>query len=248
MMQGQKPLVLVVDDDLDILKLVSVSLRLEGFRVIATADSDEALQLVRDKQPTLVLLDIMMPGKDGFEVCQLIRGFSDLPIIMLTAKASVDDTVRGLDLGADDFVVKPFNVNELAARAKTVLHRTKETPETAQTTYASGELVIDFAQHLVRMGDREAVLPPIEYRLLSLLASNAGRVFTYGHLLTEVWGPEYYGEDIHILEAAVARLRKRLADGAGDHNYIATRRGIGYFFNAPDGEPPNCSVAWDVSQ
>jgi DNA-binding response OmpR family regulator len=239
MMQGQKSLVLVVDDDPEILKLVSLNLRLEGFRVITTADGSEALQLVRDEQPALVLLDIMMPGTDGFGVCQRIREFSEVPIIILTARDDVNEITRGLDLGADDYMVKPFNVNELAARVKTVLHRTKSPQETPQTTVASGKLVIDFAQRLVRIGDSEAALPPIEYRLLSLLASNAGRVITYGHLLTEVWGPEYYGEDIHILEAAVARLRKRLANGSGNHNYIATRRGIGYFFNAPDGESPS---------
>jgi len=239
MMQGQKPLVLVVDDNPEILRLVSLNLRLEGFRAITTADSSEAVHLVRDEQPALVLLDIMMPGTDGFRVCQRIREFSEVPIIMLTAKSDVDDVTRGLDLGADDYLVKPFNVNELAARVKTVLHRTKSPQETPRTTFTSGELVIDFVEHLVRIGDREAVLPPVEYRLLCLLASNAGRVITYGHLLTEVWGPEYYGDNIHKLEVAVARLRKRLANGSGDHNYIATKRGIGYFFVTPYGKSPN---------
>jgi len=238
-MQEQRPLVLVVDDDPETLKLVSLSLRLEGFRAITTADSSEALHLVRDEQPALVLLDIMMPGTDGFGVCQRIREFSEVPIIILTARDDVNEITRGLDLGADDYMVKPFNVNELAARVKTVLHRTKIPQETPQTTVASGELVIDFAQRLVRIGDSEAALPPIEYRLLSLLAGNAGKVVTYGHLLTEVWGPEYHGDDIHILEAAVARLRKRLANGSGDHSYIATKRGIGYFFNAPNAQSPS---------
>jgi len=246
-MQEQRPLVLVVDDDPEILKLVSLSLRLEGFRAITTGDSSEAVQLVRDEQPALVLLDIMMPGTDGFKVCQRIREFSEIPIIMLTAKSDVDDIIRGLDLGADDYVVKPFNVNELAARVKAVLHRTRIPQGTQHTTFASGELVIDFAEHLVRIGDREAVLPPIEYRLLSLLASNAGRVITYGHLLSEVWEPEYYGDDTHILEAAVARLRKRLADGSGNHNYIATKRGIGYLFNAPNRESPSCTMPQAVA-
>jgi len=241
-MQEQIPLVVVVDDDPEILKLVSLSLRLEGFRATTTADSSEAVQLVRDEQPMLVLLDIMMPGTDGFRVCQQIREFSEVPIIILTARDDVNEITRGLDLGADDYMVKPFNVNELAARVKTVLHRTKSPQGTPQTTFASGDLVIDLAQHMVRIGDREVVLPNIECRLLCLLASNAGKVITYGHLLTEVWGPEYYGDDTHILEAAVARLRKRLANGSGNHDYIATRRGIGYFFNAPDGESPNSTM------
>jgi DNA-binding response OmpR family regulator len=239
MMQEQKSLALVVDDDPEILRLVSLNLRLENFCAITTADSSEALQLVRDEQPALVLLDIMMPGTDGFRVCQQIREFSEVPIIILTAKGDVNEITRGLDLGADDYVVKPFNVNELAARVKAVLHRTKSPQETPQTTVASGKLVIDFAQRLVRIGDSEAALPPIEYRLLRLLASNAGKVITHGHLLTEVWGPEYYGEATHIIEAAVARLRRRLVNSFGNHEYIGTRRGIGYFFNAPNAQSPS---------
>ena len=238
-MQEQIPLVVVVDDDPEILKLVSLSLRLEGFRATTTADSSEAVQLVRDEQPALVLLDIMMPGTDGFRVCQQIREFSEVPIIILTARDDVNEITRGLDLGADDYVVKPFNVNELAARVKAVLHRTKSPQETPQTTVASGGLVIDLGQHLVRIDDREAVLPPIECRLLCLLASNAGKVITHGHLLTEVWGPEYYGEATHIIEAAVARLRRRLANSFGNYEYVGTKRGIGYFFNAPNAQSPS---------
>ena len=238
-MDEKERLILVADDDLDILKLVSVALRLEEFRVMTAPDGNEALQLARDFQPDLVVLDVMMPAVDGYSVCRRIREFSDVPIIMLTAKAGINDIVRGLDLGADDYVVKPFNVNELAARVKTVLHRAKSRHEVPQKTLVLGDLVIDFGQRLVRIADRETPLPPIEYRLLCLLAGNAGKVVTYGHLLTEVWGPEYYGEDIHILEAAITRLRKRLADGCGDYNYIGTRRGIGYYFRAPNGGSPN---------
>jgi DNA-binding response OmpR family regulator len=238
-MHEQEKLILVVDDDPGVLDLVSVALRLEGFRVTAAAEGNCALRLARDEQPALVILDVMMPGADGYVVCHGIRQFSDVPIIMLTAKGGTDDIVHGLDLGADDYVVKPFDVNELAARVKTVLHRSRPRHEMKQNTPVSGDLFIDFGQHSVKVADRETPLPPIGYRLLCLLAGNAGRVVTYGHLLSQVWGPEYRGEDIHVLEAAVARLRKRLADGCGDHNYIGTRRGIGYFFNAPNGGCPN---------
>jgi two-component system KDP operon response regulator KdpE len=196
--------------------------------------------MVRDERPALVVLDIMMPGVDGYTVCQMVRSFSEVPIVMLTAKGGVHDIVRGLDLGADDCVVKPFNVNELAARVKRVLRRTRLPQETQQTMFVSGDLVIDYALRMVRIADREMALPPIEYRLLCLLATNAGKVITYGHLLTEVWGPEYHGEDTHILEAAIARLRRRLGDGAGDRKYIATRRGIGYCFNASSGSSQDC--------
>jgi DNA-binding response OmpR family regulator len=206
---------------------------------MATSDSGEALQMVRDERPALVVLDIMMPGVDGYTVCQMVRSFSEVPIVMLTAKSSVDDIARGLDLGADDYVVKPFNVNELSARVKRVLRRTGLPQETQHIVFESGNLVIDCTQRVVRMTNREMTLPPIEYRLLYLLAINAGKVITYGHLLTEVWGPEYHGEDTHILEAAIARLRRRLGDGAGDRNYIATRRGIGYYFNASSGSSQN---------
>jgi DNA-binding response OmpR family regulator len=234
----RNPLILVVDDDPAVLKLVGVALRLDGFRVTEATDSGEVLRLMRDQQPALVILDIMMPGADGYFVCQRIRGFSEVPIIMLTAKADVGDIVRGLDMGADDYVVKPFNVDELAARVKAVLHRTKSPQELPQGMLVSGHLVIDYGQRLVRIADAETTLPPIEYRLLCLLAGNAGKVFTYGHLLAEVWGPEYCGEDSHILEAAIARLRKRLSGGSSGHNYIATKRGVGYFFNSTNGEVP----------
>jgi DNA-binding response OmpR family regulator len=247
-MQEQKPLILVVDDDPDILKLVGVNLRLEGFRVIVAADSNEALQLARDERPALVVLDVMMPGTDGYGVCQQIRGFSEVPIVMMTARTGINDIVHGLDLGADDYVVKPFNVNELTARVKAVLHRTTFPQEVPQPAFVAGDLVIDFAQRLVRVAGKETLLPPIEYRLLCLLASNAGRVITYGHILTEVWGPEYYGEDVHILEAAVARLRRRLANGSGSHDFIATKRGIGYFFNPPNSESPGCIIPWGLPQ
>jgi DNA-binding response OmpR family regulator len=150
------------------------------------------------------------------------------------------DIARGLDLGADDYVVKPFNVNELSARVKRVLRRTGLPQETQHVVFESGNLVIDCTQRVVRMANREMTLPPIEYRLLYLLAINAGKVITYGHLLTEVWGPEYHGEDTHVLEAAIARLRRRLGDGAGDRKYIATRRGIGYYFNASSGSSQDC--------
>lgn len=228
----QKSLIVVVDDDPGILKLVSLNLQLEGFSVITASDGKEALQLIRNSQPALVLLDIMMPVMDGFQTCERIREFSDVPIIMLTAKNGTEDIVRGLDMGADDYVVKPFSINELVARVKAVLHRTKFPQEVPQPTFLSGDLTIDFAQHQVKIADREIVLPPTEYRILCLLARNVGRVITHEQLLTEVWGREYRG-DTHILQVAIARLRKRLGDDPGNPQYIATRPGIGYTFKKP---------------
>lgn len=243
----QKSLIIVVDDDPGILKLVSLNLQLEGFRVVTAADGKEAVQLVHDEQPALVLLDIMMPVMDGFQACERIREFSEVPIIMLTAKGGIEDVVRGLDTGADDYVVKPFSINELVARVKAVLHRTKFPQEMPQPSFASGDLNIDFAQHQVKIGDSEIVLPPTEYRILCLLARNAGRVITHEQLLTEVWGREYRG-DTHILQVAIARLRKRLGDDPGNPKYIATRPGIGYTFKKPREDSPNGTVACAATQ
>jgi DNA-binding response OmpR family regulator len=243
----QKSLIVVVDDDPGILKLVSLNLQLEGFRVVTAADGKEAVQLVHDEQPALVLLDVMMPVMDGFQACERIREFSEVPIIMLTAKGGIEDVVRGLDTGADDYVVKPFSINELVARVKAVLHRTKFPQEMPQPAFASGDLCIDFAQHQVKISDSEIVLPPTEYRILCLLARNAGRVITHEQLLTEVWGREYRG-DTHILQVAVARLRKRLGDDPSNPKYIATRPGIGYTFKKPREESPNGTVACVATQ
>jgi DNA-binding response OmpR family regulator len=243
----QKPLIVVVDDDPGVLKLVSVNLQLEDFRVMTGVDGKEAVQLVRDEQPSLVLLDIMMPVMDGFQACERIREFCEVPIIMLTAKGSIEDIVRGLDTGADDYVVKPFSINELVARVKAVLHRTKFPQEIPQPAFAAGDLSIDYAQHQVKIGDNEIVLPPTEYRILCLLARNAGRVITHEQLLTEVWGREYRG-DTHILQVAVARLRKRLDDDPGNPRYIATRPGIGYTFKKPRDDSFNGSLAYAVAQ
>ncbi len=247
MMPLQKSLIVVVDDDPGILKLVSLNLQLEGFRVITAADGKDAVKLIQDEQPSLVLLDIMMPVMDGFQACERIREFSEVPIIMLTAKGGIEDIVRGLDMGADDYVVKPFSINELVARVKAVLHRTKFPQEVPQPAFASGDLSIDFAQHQVKISEREIVLPPTEYRILCLLARNAGRVITHEHLLTEVWGREYRG-DTHILQVAVARLRKRLGDDPGNPKYIATRPGIGYTFRRLREDASNGTLACATTQ
>lgn len=236
-MDERKRLVLAADDDPDLLTLVSVALRLEDYRVVPASDGVEAVQIVRDQMPALVILDVMMPGLDGYTVCQRIRQLSDVPVIMLTAKSDTTDIVRALDLGADDYVVKPFDVNELVARVKAVLHRTRLPADTPDNTLVSGDIVVHLTQPLVNIAGQETPLPPIEYQLLCLLVRNAGRVITRGHLLAQVWGTEYCGEDTHILEAAIARLRRRLTNGGVDRDYIVTRRGIGYSFNASCGSP-----------
>jgi DNA-binding response OmpR family regulator len=237
-MMTQEPLVVVADDDPETLKLVSLNLRLEDFRVATAADGKEAVQSVCDKQPALVLLDIMMPVMDGFQACERIREFSEVPIIMLTAKSSVEDVVHGLDIGADDYVVKPFSADELVARVKAVLHRTKFPQEVPEPMFASDDLCIDYSQHQVKIADKEILLTPTEYRVLSLLARNAGRVLTYEQILTEVWGREYRS-DTHVLQVLMGRLRQQLGDSVAKPKYIATRQGTGYVFNRPKTESRN---------
>jgi len=231
-MPQQKPLILIVDDDSGLVKLVSLNLELDGYQVVTAAEGKTALQLIKNEQPALVLLDIMMPGMDGFQACERIREFSEVPIIMITAKGGVEDVVHGLDIGADDYITKPFSINELLARVKAVLHRAKFPQEEPQPPFTSGQLRIDFDHHLVTIDEREVMLPPTEYRILCLLARNAGRVITHDYLLTEVWGREYRS-DTHILQVAVARLRKKIGEDPSNPKYIATRPGIGYTFKKP---------------
>lgn len=224
-----KPLVLVVDDDPGLVKLLKGVLEVEGFRVATAGDGKRALQLIDDEEPDLVLLDIMMPGMDGFQVCEHIRKSSGVPIIMLTAKASPEDMVHGLDLGADDYVIKPFGIGELLARVKAVLRRTKYPEEIVRLSFASGKLCIDFTRHQVTLAGEEVVLTPIEYRVLCLLARNAGKVITHSYLLSQVWGSQCAG-DTHLLQVAVARIRKKIGDDPGNPSYIVTRPHIGYAF------------------
>ena len=231
-MPQRKPLILVVDDDPGILKLVTLNLELEGYQVMTAGDGKTALQLIENEQPTLVILDVMMPGLDGFQVCERVRQFSDVSILMLTAKGRSEDVINGLNKGADDYVVKPFSSDELLARVRAILRRARFPEEMPQPPFVSGDLVIDFAQHRVTSGADEVLLTPTEYRILCLLARNAGKAITQDHLLSEVWGQEYCG-DTHILQVAVARLRKKIGEDAGSPKYIVTRPGIGYVFKKP---------------
>jgi len=231
-MPHRKPLILVVDDDPGILKLVTLNLELEGYQVITARDGKSAIQLVENQQPTLVILDIMMPGIDGFQTCQGIREFSEVPVIMLTAKGRTEDVIQGLAAGADDYVVKPFSTEELLARVRAVLRRAKFPEDMPQPPFSSGDLLIDFGHHQVTINGDEVLLTPTEYRILCLLARNAGRTITQDQLLTEIWGQEYCG-DTHILQVAVARLRKKIADDPSSPKYIVTRPGIGYTFKKP---------------
>ncbi len=184
--------------------------------------------------PDLATLDVMMPRLDGFTVCQRVREFSSLPIMMLTARGHDQDKVCGFDLGADDYLTKPFSIGELLGRVRAILRRTQNTFEGSHATQAqltTGDLAIDFRQRLVTRNGREITLTPVEYRLLAYLAQNAGRVITQDLLLEHIWGEEYVGES-HLLQVNVNRLCHKLEDDPAHPRYILTKTGIGYLLAA----------------
>ncbi len=223
----KKTSVLVVDDDVGMLRLVQRILSLEGYRVIVAGNGEAALNMLVEEAPDLVLLDIVMPDIDGYTVCQYIREFSQLPIIMITGKGKDEEKVQGLDTGADDYITKPFSSRELVARIKAVLRRTALSNECFESAFCSGELVVDFAKHRVSLEEREVDLTPREYNLLCYLAHNAGRILTLDQILNKVWGEEYSGET-HLLQVTIARLRKKLWDDARNPRYILNKPGMGY--------------------
>ncbi len=237
-MAAKKTTILTADDDPQLLRLVARNLELEDYDVLTASDGKQALEQIEAKEPDLVLLDVMMPRMDGFTVCQRVREFSSVPIIIVTARGQDQDKVRGLDLGADDYLTKPFSVDELLARVRAVLRRTQfassEQAQVMGATTTIGELTIDFGQHKVIMAGREVVLTPIEYRILAYLAQNAGRVITQDLLLEYVWGSEYVGEG-HMLQVNINRLRHKIEADPTRPSYILTRIGIGYLLaSQPD--------------
>jgi DNA-binding response OmpR family regulator len=238
-MPMRKTTVLTADDDPQLLRLIARNLQLEDYDVLVASDGQQALEQIEQHAPDLVLLDVMMPRMDGFTVCQRVREFSAVPIIIVTARGQDQDKVRGLDLGADDYLTKPFSIEELLARVRAVLRRAQftasEQAHAMHTTTTIGDLTIDFAQHLVTMGAREIELTPTEYRILAYLAQNSDRVVTQDLLLEHVWGMEYVGEG-HMLQVNINRLRRKLEPDHAHPRYILTKVGIGYLLAAqPDG-------------
>jgi len=226
-MPPRKTSILVVDDDVRMLRMMQRTLELEGYRVLTAASGQAALDVFDEETADLMILDIVMPGIDGYTVCQRVREFSQIPIIIVTAKDSDEEKIAGLDAGADDYVTKPFSARELVARVRAVLRRTTLWDERPEPAFCSNELVIDFTRHQVTLGSQEVNLTSTEYRVLSYLARNADRVLTPNQLLEKVWGEEYIGET-HLLQVNIARLRPKLKDDTQKPKYILTRPGIGY--------------------
>jgi DNA-binding response OmpR family regulator len=223
-----KPLILVVDDEPAIRKFVRANLEARDFEVKLACDGSEAIEILEKDLPDLLILDISMPKMDGFEVCKRVREWSQIPIIILSARGTELDKVKCLESGADDYITKPFGVDELMARVKAVMRRVQSSKETATLpAYVNCDLEVDFAKHLVTLGSENINLTATEYRMLSYLALNAGRVITGTQLLDHVWGEDYSGSD-HLLQVNIGRLRQKLGDSARDPKYIQTKAGIGY--------------------
>lgn len=220
--------ILIVDDEPRYLRLMEANLITEGYKVFKATNGQEAVDTVVERHPDLVLLDVMMPILDGFDACQRIREFSNVPIIMVTARGSEGDRVRGLDLGADDYIVKPFSATELLARVRAVLRRTQTSGAAfEQAIFAHGNLRIDFARAEVFKDDRLVFLSATEYRLLLQFAHNIGSVLSSEQLLTDVWGAEYH-DDKEILWVSISRLRQKLENDPKNPQHIVTRSGLGY--------------------
>lgn len=221
--------ILIVDDEPRLVRLVKVNLLAGGYEVSAASDGKTAVEMLEGADYDLVILDIMLPGPlNGFEVCERIREFSDVPVIMLTGRAREKDRIRGFDVGADDYLTKPFSVEELLRRVRAVLRRTCRTEDIfKRPTYTCGDLVINFAQRRVFVRGEEVRLTATEYQVLYYLGCNAGKVLTHEDLLTWVWGAEYRNE-LHYLRNYISNLRKKIEDDPANPKYILGKHGFGY--------------------
>lgn len=224
--------ILIVDDEKPIADILKYNLEEEGFKVLVAYDGEEALRLAFMEQPDIILLDIMLPLIDGFSVCKKIRQKMNVPIIMLTAKETEVDKVLGLELGADDYVTKPFSVRELIARIKAMLRRVKM-QNNPQEILGCGKLTLDLGKMECKKGDKKIELTYREFTVLAFLLKNAGYVFSRGKLLDEVWGYDFIG-DVRTVDVTVRRLREKIEDDPGNPAYLCTKRGAGYYLRRPD--------------
>lgn len=227
--EQDKKLILAVDDEVRMIGFIRMNLEMEGYRVIQATSGLEALNRVREDLPDLVILDVMMPELDGFETLELLREASSVPVIMLTVKAEEEDKIRGLELGADDYITKPFSPRELSSRVKAVLRRAEMGTTAEKVIQIDDYLTIDLARKRVIAGGTEIKLRPTEYRLLYHLVSNPGWVMTYETLLAKVWGLEFR-EEAQYVRLYVNYLRQKIEPDPANPRYILTERGLGYMF------------------
>jgi DNA-binding response OmpR family regulator len=229
--QFKNRVILVVDDEERMARFIRLNLEHDGFQVVEAFKGMQAIQALRDSMPDIVLLDVMLPDIDGFEVLKLIREISTVPVIMLTAKGEEDDRVHGLELGADDYITKPFSPRELVSRVRAVLRRTQALSgmDSRDLIEVDDRLKIDFGRREVWVEGKLVKLRPTEYRLLYHLVQNAGWVMTYDQLLSKVWGYEYRDEP-HYVRLYINYLRQKLEKDPADPRYILTERGVGYRF------------------
>ncbi len=221
-------LILVVDDEKLYQHLLKVNLEKEGYNIITADNGEDALELVSNRSPDLVILDVLMPRLDGISACERIRQFSSVPIIFLTARSEEQERVRGLNVGADDYVVKPFSATEMVARVRAVLRRAHTAEQVVQNRFfVHGNLKIEFARAEVWKDNKAAFLSATEYRLLIQFAHNVGQVLSAEELLAAIWGPQYR-DDKEILWVSIARLRQKLEDNPHSPSHIVTRTGLGY--------------------
>jgi two-component system KDP operon response regulator KdpE len=237
--------ILVVDDEPRMIRFIRLNLEHDGFDVSQAANGAQALEQLRDRLPDLVLLDVMMPELDGFETLRMMREISSVPVIMLTARGDEDDRVRGLELGADDYITKPFSPRELVSRVRAVLRRTEDSSAAHEPITVDGRLRLDFGRREVWVDGRLVRLRPTEYRLLYHLVQNAGWVVPHDQLLAKVWGYEYRDET-HYLRLYINYLRQKLEKDPAHPEYILTERGVGYRFvdyRRGSGEAPAAPAA-----
>ena len=225
--------ILVVDDEKPIVDILRLNLEKNGYKVVMAYDGESAVDMTFSEEPDLILLDVMLPKMDGFTVCKKVREKSAVPIIMLTAREEEVDKVLGLELGADDYMTKPFSLRELMARVKANLRRTQITnkSEGGGEVLTFGELAIDIEKYEVKKRGESISLTFREFELLKFLATRSGKLFTREQLLNKVWDYEFYG-DVRTVDVTIRRLREKIEDNPSLPNYIITKRGVGYFFEA----------------
>jgi two-component system response regulator VicR len=227
--------ILIVDDEKSIVDIVKFNLRKEGFETMEAYDGETAIRLAHAQKPDLVLLDVMLPETDGFTVCREIRRTMSIPILMLTAKSDEVDRILGLELGADDYILKPFSNRELVARVKANLRRTviDENPPKESASFESNGLTIDYGRFEIRRDGKIIELTRREFELVKFLANNQGQIFSREALLEKVWGFEFFG-DVRTVDVTVRRIREKLERDPSSCEYILTKRGVGYYFYMPD--------------